>query len=217
MRNSNITNEKVIDYLDSLYRPLTPELGELRLKAEEDFVPIILRDTERFLDTMLRIVKPKRILEIGAAIGYSASCFAEICGRDTKIITLEADEKMHEKAVKNIERLGFSDQIDVIFGDARETAEGLSGMFDFVFIDASKSHYLEFWQAVKKNVGMGAVIVCDNVLMRAKTASSEYDPKHKFRTNIRKMREFLDYICNTDEAVTSVFAAGDGISVSYIL
>ncbi len=217
MRDGNITNEKVTDYLDSLYRPLSAGLYELRTRAEADGVPVILKDTERFLDTLLRIAKPRRILEFGTAVGYSASCFAHICGPQTEIITLESDENMYEAAVGNIKRLGFEKRVHVVPGDARRTAPELEGVFDFVFIDAAKSHYMEFWMAARENVRAGSVIVCDNVLMNAKTVSGEYDPQRKYRTSIRRMREFLDYITDTDEAVTSVSAAGDGISVSYIV
>ena len=217
MRNENITSRQVIDYLDSLYRPLTPQLGELRKQAEADFVPIILRDTERFLEVMLKIIKPKRILEFGTAVGYSSMCFSEICGPDTEIITLEADDEMNVISRKNIRRLGYSEHIKVIAGDALVSIQYLEGTFDLIFIDAAKSLYMDFWKGIMKNCHKGTVIICDNVLMRGKTASDDFDPLHKFRTNMRHMREFLDYITNTDEAVTSVSSAGDGISVSYIL
>lgn len=117
----NITNEKVTDYLDSLYHPLTEELARLREKSEAEYVPVILRDTERFLVTMLKIIKPKHILEIGTAVGYSASCFAEVCGEGTEIVSLEANENMYEAAVENIRRMGYENRIKVIFGDACES------------------------------------------------------------------------------------------------
>ncbi len=218
MRNENITSRQVIDYLDSLYKPLTPELGELRKQAESDFIPIILKDTERFLDVMLRIIKPKHILEFGTAIGYSSMCFAEICGPETEIVTLEADDEMNVISRKNIKRLGYEEQIRVVAGDALITSQYVEGEFDLIFIDAAKSLYMEFWKEImKKNCHKGTVVICDNVLMRGKTASDDFDPLHKFRTNMRHMREFLDYITNTEEAITSVSSAGDGISVSYIL
>ncbi|MDD7733915.1 MAG: O-methyltransferase [Anaerovoracaceae bacterium] len=218
MRNENITSRQVINYLDSLYKPLTPQLGELRKQAEADFVPIILKDTERFLDVMLSIIKPKRILEFGTAIGYSSMCFAEICGPETQIVTLEADDEMNVVSRKNIKRLGYEDRIHVVAGDALITSQYVEGEFDLIFIDAAKSLYMDFWKEImKKNCHKGTVIICDNVLMRGKTASDDFDPLHKFRTNMRHMREFLDYITNSDEVITSVSSAGDGISMSYVL
>ena len=212
----NITNEVVTEYIDGLYRPLTPELAELRREAEENHVPVILRDTERFLSSMLTLTRPHRILEIGAAVGYSSSCFAQICGSETKITTLEADPVMFEKASANIRRLGYGSQIEILLGDAKETLRELTPVYDFVFIDAAKSHYRVFFDGALKLCRPGSVIVCDNILMRAMTASAQYDVKHKHRTSIRKMREFLEYITQSDAVETSVFAAGDGIALSVV-
>ena len=91
------------------------------------------------------------------------------------------------------------------------------GTFDFVFIDAAKSHYLEFWNAAFEHVECGSVIVCDNILMRGSTASDEYDSsKRRHRTSIRRMRAFLESITNDERCVTSLLASGDGISVSVV-
>ena len=212
----NITNEKVTEYLDGLYRPLTPQLEKLRKEAEAEGVPVILRDTERFLAVMLNITRPLRILEIGTAVGYSASCFAEVCGERTQIVTLEAKAEMCERAEENIRRLGYGKQISVLAGDAAETMESLQPPFDFVFVDAAKSHSRAFFDGALKLCRKGSVLVCDNVLMKAKTASEEYDPKKKYRTSIRRMREFLEYITSSAQVETCVFPAGDGISVSVV-
>lgn len=214
--NMNITNEVVTRYLDGLYRALTPSLAELRQQAEKDRVPVILRDTERFLASVLTMVRPRRILEVGAAVGYSSSCFAEICGANTRITTLEADPDMYERASENIKRLGYGQQIEIVFGDAKETIKELKPVYDFVFIDAAKSHYRAFFDGALRLCRPGSVIVCDNVLMKAMTASDEYDTKGKYKTSIRRMREFLEYITESDAAETSVFAAGDGISLSVV-
>ncbi len=214
----NITNEKVTSYLDSLYRPLTPKLANLRLRAESDGIPVILRDTERFLASMLALTRPTRILEIGAAVGYSSSCFAEICGPSAKIVTLEADEDMFRKAQENISLLGYAAQISVVFGDARQSLGtlDLDEPFDFVFIDAAKSHYRAFFDGALSLCRSGSLIICDNVLMKAMTASDEYDTKKKYKTSIKRMRAFLAYITEAESVTTSIIPVGDGISVSVV-
>ncbi len=212
----NITNRKVTEYLDGLYRPLTPQLEQMRREAEAEGIPVILRDTERFLAVMLTVIKPSRILEIGTATGYSSSCFAEICGEDTEIVTLESDSEMCRRAGENIRKLGYGERIRVCQGDAQETMQELSPTFDFVFIDAAKSHYRSFFDGALKLCRKGSVLICDNVLMKAKTVSEEYDPKKKYRTSIRRMRDFLQYITALDRVETCVFPAGDGISVSVV-
>lgn len=216
----NITNEIITGYIESLYVGTSPELEELRCFAEEKRVPIILKDTEGLLLSLLKIKKPERLLEIGAAIGYSSCCFANACG--CSVTTIEADEKTYETAVNNIKNLGFDDKVNVLYGDARKVLEEMAatvdetGLYDVVFIDAAKSHYKAFWDLALPLCKNDALIICDNVLMKGMTASDEYDPNRKYKTSIRRMREFINYISNLDYADTCVLPVGDGVSISVI-
>ncbi len=216
----NITNDKVTEYLYAKYRPLTAGLAELRASAEERRVPIILRDTEMLLGSLLGIVRPASVLEIGSAVGYSALFFAESCP-EAKIVTLEREEALYRECVRNIDKNGCTGRISALKGDACALlddmiASGSASPFDFVFIDASKSHYREFWDRAIRLCRPGSVIVCDNILMKAKTVSDEYDPEGRYRTNIRRMREFADHITDCEEAATSINQVGDGISISIV-
>ena len=213
----NIINEKVEAFLDDLYKPLNRELEALRKQAEDTHVPIILKDAEQLILNLLRIKKPKRILEIGTAIGYSACCFAAVC-EDCRIITIEYNSEAKEMAEQNIERLGYKDQIRVLYGNAVDVIKDLpeTEKFDFVFIDAGKSHYKEFFGAALAHCSSQALVISDNVLMKAKTVSDEYDPMKKYKTNIRKMREFLAYLTNLKGVATSVVSVGDGLAISVI-
>ena len=121
----NITNEIVKEYTDSLYSSCSAPLNELRASAEADRVPVIMRDTEELITALFRLKKPERVLEIGAAVGYSSCCFAEKCG--CRVTTVEADEKMYETAVSNISRLGFDDRVEVLPGDARQVLQDMAG------------------------------------------------------------------------------------------
>lgn len=219
----NITNPVVEEYLNKYYSPLNAEMGDFRRLCEEKHVPIILRDTESFLRLILTISQPSNILEIGTAVGYSAACFAYMASK-SHVTTIERDELSFEEAKANIEKLGLSDKVTCLAGDAvevlnelyrKQTDESLAS-YDFVFIDAGKSHYAEFLEAAMKLVKPGAIIICDNILMKAKTASDEYDPYGKHKTNIRKMRKFVDIITSSDKLETSVHALGDGISMSVV-
>lgn len=217
MQGRHIINPVITEYTDALYRPLSPDLERLRAEAEENRLPVILKDTERALAVLLRMRRPARVLEIGTLVGYSACCFAALCGPDTEIVTLEREPEMVRRAEHNIEALGYRAQIRVVEGDARETIAGLEGPFEFVFIDAGKSHYREYWDAVLPLCEDGAVIVCDNVLMRGAVVLEEYDSvPRRHRTSIRRMRAFLEHITGTEEAETAVLSAGDGLSVSVV-
>jgi predicted O-methyltransferase YrrM len=218
----NITNDIITSYIDTLYKGGDQDMVVLREFAEANHVPIILKDTEGLLLNLFKIKKPSRILEIGAAIGYSSCTFARAC--DCHVTTIEADEETYHVAQTNIKNLGCDDKVDILLGDAREVLSELSHkvtaeesqLYDIVFIDAAKSHYRAFWDLSLPLCKDDAIIVCDNVLMKGMTASDEYDPKRKYKTSIRKMREFIDYITNLDYADTCVIPVGDGISISCI-
>ena len=212
----NITNDLVTDYINGFYTPLTDELGKLRVDSEEKNVPIILKETESFLKTFLGVIKPARILEIGCAVGYSAMFFAQLTGAE--VYTIEKNSEMVETAVKNIESLGYAEKINVFEGDGEEIAELLkkegTKPFDVVFIDAAKSHYQRFFDACLPLCGPDTMIIADNVLFKGRIADDKYDPDGQYKTNIRRMREFIAYIMNKPSLDSSILAVGDGLSIT---
>lgn len=213
----NIINEKVVEYLDSVYKPINNQLLDLRKYAEENHIPVILKDSEELILNLLRIKNPVNILEIGTAIGYSAICFAETCS-NSNIVTIEYNKETKEEAESNIKAFGLNHRIKVILGDGVSVLREMNNeeKFDFVFIDAGKSHYKNFFEESLRLCKGNAIIVSDNVLMQGKTVSDEYDPYSKFKTNIRKMREYIEYITNLDYVKTSVIPVGDGLAISII-
>lgn len=214
----NITNDIITAYIDTLYSSNNESLKELRSFAEKNHVPIILKDTEGLLLNLLRIKQPENILEIGAAVGYSACCFAD--GVNCNVTTIESDRQSFEIACSNVESMGFSDRVKVLHGDARDVMESLTeekrNYFDVIFIDAAKSHYKTFWDLAMPLCRDDALIICDNVLMKGMTASDRYDTRKKYKTSIRKMREFISYINSLSYAKTCILPVGDGVSVSVI-
>lgn len=215
----NITNKVVTEYINGFYKERTTALCELRKEAEANHVPIILRDTEDLLESLVLLKKPTKILEIGAAVGYSSSFFTSL-DENIKVTTIEADEKTYETAKANIKKLGYEDRITLLFGDAREVLEKLAenndNDYDLVFIDAAKSHYKAFWDLSMPIVKDDALVICDNILMKGMTASDEFDVKKKYKTSIRKMRDFLDYINSLEYAKTTTLSVGDGITISIL-
>lgn len=224
----NIANDKVTEYIGSLYRPLSEHLAELRKTGEKGHIPIILKDSERLLVCLVEMLRPARILEIGTAIGYSAAVFATACvnaGLDTEITTVEADPLYAGDARRNltgydnvtlVEDDGCRYMNEISCCDGSETDGSCGGTFDLIFIDAAKSHYREFWDAAVKLTRKGSVIVCDNILMQGKTVDDSYDERGRFVTNIKYMRDFLDYISSWEGAATSLLSVGDGMSISVI-
>lgn len=219
----NIVNDKVTAYLDDLYQPLNDFLKNLRADAEENRVPIILKDTEGCLLNFIRIKKPLRILEIGTAVGYSSLCFVTAFPK-AEIVSLEVSEEMQRIATENIEKCGMSNKIQIQLGDAVEGLKKLKESiadvstqgFDMVFIDASKGHYKEFWDGSIPLCREGAVILSDNVLFKAKTVSDEYVTEKREKTMVRRMREYIKYITSLEYADTAILSVGDGIAVSVL-
>lgn len=218
-----ITDRKVTEYIDNLYRPLNPFLSMLRSEAISSHVPIILKDTETLLLSLIKIKQPKRMLEIGTAVGYSALCFA-MSDPELKVVTLELQERMQTLAIAHIEKAGRSHQIEVVLGDAIQSLDDLCKrkeenpleLFDFIFIDGAKGHYLEIWERCMKLCKQGAVVVSDNVLYRSMTAADEYLDVRRNKTIANRMRSFLSHITSLNGVTTSVLPVGDGIAISVI-
>ncbi len=213
----NITNAKVIDFLNGYYRPINKTMGDFRKTAEEAGVPILQRDAERLLLTLAKLVNPRRIIEIGTAVGYSTSCLALALPK-ADIMTFEKDSAMVQKARSNFEHLGIEKRITVMEGDASMLLKELpdSEFFEFAFIDAAKGHYREFFDLISTHIREGGVIVCDNMLFKARVVSDEYDENRRYKTEVKKLRAFIDYLFTLDYADTSYLSVGDGTTISII-
>ena len=212
----NITNEIISAYIDNLYVNDNTNLSELRDFAEEHHIPVIRKDTEKLLKVIMKLKQPARVLEIGTAVGYSSCVFADCCG--CRVLTIELNDERANAAQTNIENLGFSDMIEIRRGDAKDVLENLGDeeSFDILFIDAAKSHYREFWDLALPLLGQSSMIICDNVLIDGRTASDTFITRHRERTSVMRMREFIEYITHLDYADTTILPVGDGLSISLI-
>ncbi len=212
----NITNETVSGFVNSFYEPQSAFLEKLRAEEENNGVPIIMRDTEMLLRSLVLAVSPENILEIGTARGYSSIFFAT-ASCDAKVTTIEKDPVKAERAAKNTEAAGLSERISIKTGDAEDVLAEMvregGHSFDFVFIDASKSHYNEFFRLSEKMMSPGGLVVCDNVLMKASVADSSYDAGGRHKTSIRKMRAFLGDVSKREDLDMSVIPCGDGVAI----
>lgn len=209
--------DDIRDYINSFYEPICDELMGLRLMSEEEYIPVIRRDTEMFLRTVLESKRPKKILEIGTAIGYSAMYFSRIC-KDAEIYSIEKDEEILEIAKKNMASFDNSGRIHFMLGDGQEQCDKLFDMgisdFDFVLIDAAKSHYRRFFDAAVRVCANNAIIISDDIWQRGVTVSEKYDCKAKHRTNGRRMNEFLSFLTHCPYLHTTLLDIGDGLALS---
>lgn len=223
METRNITVPQTAAYLQELYCQKDPLLAELRQKSGEIAPALLLPEAEALLHQLLLLQQPRRILEIGTAAGYSAACFARWLPQ-AQITTIEALPELCTAAEKTLSGLGFSDRTCVLEGDARQVLAGEAvrgkAPFDFIFIDAAKSHYAEFWNLCLPLMARGCLIVSDNVLFKGLTASADFEAegkkKRKHRTIARRLRTYLTYLTQQEGLLTSVLAAGDGLAITIV-
>lgn len=209
----NFDNEK--EYLGSLLPRRGPFLEELRRRSAlpESYAPIVSRDTEQLLVTLLALKKPKRVLEIGTAVGYSALLMAENLPEGSSVVTVERYKKHADIAVDNVFRAGFEGKIKVIEGEAAEVLSWLDSGFDFVFLDAAKGQYIEFLPEILRLLETGGVLVSDNILFHGMTGDDANVVRRKI-TIVKRLREYLEAITHSPRLETALLPVGDGVAVS---
>lgn len=205
------------DYMEQYIRNLIPEnegiLRELESYAKENSVPIIQKEVGKFLQLMINIKKPYKILELGTAIGYSAILMSISSDVHSKITTIERDQKMIDIARDNIDKYGFKDKIHVIEGDCLKVLQNLEDKYDLIFMDAGKGHYSHFLPNCLRLLKDDGIIIADNVLFRGMVASKELVKRRKI-TIVKRMKSYLETISSNKELITSVIPMGDGIAVT---
>ena len=188
------------------------ELAKIKKKALEDHIPIIMDDTLKVTENILKENKPSRILEIGTAVGYSAICFSEFLSENGKIDTIEREKDRVEEALVNIKKAEVEEKINIIEGDAVEILPTLNETYDVVFIDASKGKYPFFLKEALRMLGKNGIIFADNVLYKGYVLS-DYN-KHKQRTAVRNLREFLAELQANTSLETKILEVGDGLAIA---
>lgn len=208
MQDSDIKTENVTKINEQ-------ELAKIKQKALEEHIPIIMDDTLEVVDKILKEIKPSKILEIGTAVGYSAICFSKYIEPDGKIDTIERDEERIAEARANIEKVGVSEKINIYAGDAVEILPTLQEKYDVVFIDAAKGKYPFFLKEALRMIKPNGVILADNILYKG-YVMSDYN-KHKQRTAVRNLREYIKEVTENPNMETEILEVGDGLAVSRIV
>ncbi|MCR5520725.1 MAG: O-methyltransferase [Lachnospiraceae bacterium] len=205
-----IVNELITGYLASLAHDLPPALERLKSLARKEQVPIVRDDMLEFIRFLLLKEKPKTILEIGTAVGFSA-LFMQSVVPGAHITTIEKVEKRLKVARKNLEGSG----IKLIEGDACEVLGKLEGFYDMIFLDAAKGQYGNFLPDCKRLLTLGGIMLTDNVLLEGSIAGSRFGVERRDRTIHERMREFLRELTHTEGYVTVIIPVGDGAALTY--
>lgn len=205
------------DYIEDFIRSFIPEksalLNNIERYAIQNNVPIIHKEVAAFLDFMINIKKPKTILELGTAIGYSSIYMCECTNGNAEIVTIERDIQMINLAKENFKEYKNSRKINLIEGDCLEVLKTITDRFDMIFIDAGKGHYNHFLPYCLKLLTDDGLIIADNVLFKGMVASKELLIRRKI-TIVKRMKKYLQMICSDNKLITTILPMGDGIAVT---
>ena len=209
-----VVDERLVTYINSLDSGNTEVLDTIEREALDSYVPIIRKEMQSFLKLLLAMQKPKRILEVGTAVGFSAILMAEYNPYPCEIVTIENYDKRIPIARENFIRAGKEKQITLIEGDATEVLKTLDEPFDMIFMDAAKGQYINFMPDILRLLKKDGVLVSDNVLQDGDIIESHFVVTRRNRTIHKRMREYLYELTHRDDLVTAVLPIGDGITVS---
>ena len=209
-----IVDERMVTYIRSLEVPESAVIEAIEQEALRDRVPIIRKEMQSFLKVLLMIKRPMRILEVGAAVGFSSILMSEYMPEGGHITTIENYDKRIPIARANFKRAGKEEQIDLIEGDALEVMHGLEGPYDLIFVDAAKGQYIHYLPEVMRLLGTDGVLVSDNVLQEGDIIESRFAVERRNRTIYSRMREYLYELKHHDQLQTSIIPLGDGVALS---
>lgn len=209
---TNINEDYIEDYLRGLVKGGQGFLADMEKYAEDNHVPIVEPEVAQLLRVLLKSMKPKRILEIGTAIGYSALVMMDTLKGNCKITTIEIREDMVELAQDFLSKSPYGDRVEVIHGDASQVLERLEGKFDLIFMDAAKGQYIDFFDKSIKLLNPDGIIIADNVLFRGMVASDNLVIRRKI-TIVKRLRRFLKYINELEGFTSCVIPIGDGVAL----
>lgn len=211
--DNEINYPPILDYLGKMIKQEDPLLLEMEEYARNHHIPIICRESSRLLLVLCTLSKPKKILEVGTAIGYSSIQLARMMGEAGILDTIEMDDDRADEADGYIKRAGLEKIIRVLRGDAAEILQCLEHPYDFIFLDAAKGQYNEFLPHCLRLLNPGGLLVSDNILYRGMVAKEGFI-EHKHRTITVRLKAYIDALLADEQLYTSIIPIGDGMAVS---
>ena len=209
-----IVDERMVTFINSLDEGHTEFLEQLEKEAREDAVPIVRREMQSFLKFLMVAARPKRILEVGTAVGFSALLMCEYNPELCQIITIENYEKRIPIARDNFKKAGKEEQIELLEGDAAKILPTLTEPFDFIFMDAAKGQYIHYMPEAVRLLSDGGILMSDNVLQDGDIIESRFAVERRNRTIHSRMRDYLYELKHSDVLETSIIPLGDGVALS---
>ncbi|MEG0641808.1 MAG: O-methyltransferase [Clostridium sp.] len=210
---SGVSHDYIEEYLRGLIKDNKDYIKTMEEYAINNNVPIIHKEVAQFLRVIIKSHNVKKILEVGTAIGYSASVMIDAAGEGAHVTSVERNDDMFALASQNINIQGFDDNVNLIHADALEVLSEVDGEFDMIFLDAAKGHYDHFLSECLKKLKVGGLLVSDNVLFRGMVASNDLLIRRKI-TIVKRMRKFLEHISSEESLETTILPIGDGVALT---
>ncbi len=210
-----IVDERMAAFIDSMDMGNTPFLDEIERYALDTEVPIIRKSMQSLLKFLLQYTKPKKVLEVGTAIGFSALLMSEYAPCGCHITTIEKYEKRIPIARENFKRAGKEKDITLLEGDATEILKELKGQYDLIFMDAAKGQYIHFMPDILRLLASGGLLLSDNVLQDGDIIESRFAVTRRNRTIHSRMRDYLYALTHHPELETVILPVGDGVTLSF--
>ncbi|MFC6171423.1 O-methyltransferase [Loigolactobacillus jiayinensis] len=211
MMRRPVIKPAVLNFLREQTTQLTGPLGELEKKAHQDGVPVIPHETVTFMQTLFNLQKPQTVLEVGTAIGFSASLFATCMGPKGRVTSIDRYPLMLEHAHENIAQLGLEDQITLLAGDAADILPTLTPSYAVIFMDSAKAKYLDFLPDCLRLLADDGVLLIDDVLQGGTVFDDDATIAHKNKAIHRKLNLLLTQVFSDTTLVATLLPLGDGV------
>lgn len=211
MMHRPVLKDEVLDLVRNRQNKVSGTLGEIQAQATIDNVPIIPNETASFLRFFLKQIKAKNVLEVGTAIGFSASLMLDAMGEGSHVTTIDRFDVMIKKAKANFEKLGVQEQVTLLEGDAKEVLPTLEGPYDFIFMDSAKSKYIEFLPECLRLLKVNGVLMIDDVFQAGTIMHDIKEIPRSQRTIYRKLNELYDVVLNHEDLTVTILPLGDGV------
>lgn len=212
MMHRPVVMPELVEFMRNGQQKFPGVLGEIEAYANELGIPVIPHETAKFIDFFCASVEPKDILEIGTAIGFSASLMAQHLQTDGHLTTIDRYAKMYERAKENFKRMGLEDRVTLIEGDAADVLPTLEpDSYDLIFMDSAKAKYIEFYPHCLRVLKTGGVLIIDDVFQAGTILDDEKTIPKRVRTIHRKLNELMDTVLNDPIHRSCLVPLGDGL------
>ena len=205
-----VVKDEIVDFMRTRQKPVSGALKELESFARKENIPIIPHETVAYFRLLLQALQPKKILEIGTAIGFSALLMAENVP-DAQITTIDRNEEMIGFAKENLAKYDQRKQITLLEGDAVDVLQNLTETYDFVFMDSAKSKYIVFLPRILELLEVGGVVVLDDIFQGGDVAKDIMEVRRGQRTIYRGLQNLFNATLNHPDLTASLVPLGDGI------